>query len=55
VHTPPKPPPATSKVLGIFAKELEAEGFSEERVTALLVVALQQELRQNELMLIDGI
>lgn len=51
----PKAPPATAHVLGVFARELEQQGFSEERITALLVVALQGELRQNELMLLDGI
>lgn len=50
-----KPPPTSAHILGIFAKELEAEGFSEERITALLAVALQHELRQSELMLLDGI
>jgi hypothetical protein len=49
------PPPSTAHVMGLFAKELEEEGFSEERVTALLAVALQHELRQSELMLLDGI
>jgi hypothetical protein len=39
--------------MGVFAAELEAEGFSEERVTALLAVALQHELRTTELMLLN--
>lgn len=39
------PKPRTAYTLGVFAKELEAEGFTEDRVTALLVVALTHELR----------
>lgn len=54
-RTPPKTPPTTAHIMGLFAKELEAENFSEERITALLAVALQHELRQDELMLLDGI
>jgi hypothetical protein len=53
--TTPKTPPATAHVMGVFAKELEEEGFDDERITALLVVALTSELRQNELMVLDGI
>lgn len=54
-RTPPAPPPTTAHIMGLFAKELEEQGFTEERVTALLAVALQHELRQGELMLLDGI
>jgi len=49
----PEAPPSTAHVMAVFAKELEAEGFAEERVTALLAVALQHELRSSELMLLD--
>ncbi len=51
----PKTPSTTAHVMGVFAKELEDEGFSEERVTALLAVALQHELRQSELMVLAGV
>lgn len=45
--TPVKP--KTAHVLGVFAKELGDEGFTEDRVTALLVVALTHELRGDGL------
>lgn len=51
----PKTPPTTAHVMRVFADELEAEGFKEDRVTALLAVALQHELRQSELMVLDGV
>lgn len=51
----PKTPLTTAHIMGVFAKELEAEGFEEARVTALLAVALQHELRQSELMVLDGV
>lgn len=53
--TAKRTPATTAQVLGIFAKELEQEMFSEERITALLVVALTNELRQSELMVLDGV
>lgn len=50
----PKVPPTTAHVLAVFAAELRKEGFTEEQVTALLVVALQHELKQeNGLMILD--
>lgn len=49
-----KLPPTTAHVLAVFAGELRNEGFTEEQVTALLVVALQHELKQeNGLMILD--
>jgi len=48
-----KVPVTTAHLMAVFARELEAEGFSEDRVTALLSVALQHELRSAELMLLD--
>lgn len=48
-----KEPVTTAHVMAVFAKELEAEGFSEDRVTRLLAVALQHELRSAELMLLS--
>jgi hypothetical protein len=46
----------TAKTLAAFAHELEAEGFSEGRIDALLVAALEHELRQDGLtvMSVDG-
>lgn len=47
-------PPTTAHVLGVFARELRDEDFSEKRIDQLLVVALQHELKQeNGLMVLD--
>jgi hypothetical protein len=48
-----KVPATTAHIMGVFAKELEAVGFGEDRVTRLLAVALQHELRSAELMLLS--
>lgn len=47
--THPKIPTPTAVVLAVFAKELEDQGFSETRVDALLVKALEHELRGDGL------
>lgn len=41
--------PRTAQTLAAFAKELDAEGFSEAAIQALIVVALQHELRTEGL------
>lgn len=46
-----KVPERTAITLGKFAAELKEEGFTEDQVTKLLVVALTSELRTDELML----
>lgn len=51
-----KPTPRTAVTLAAFAKELDDEGFSEAAVQALVVVALQHELRTEGLWVgvVDG-
>lgn len=46
-------PKTTAHIMAVFARELEAVGFEEDRVTRLLAVALQHELRSAELMLLS--
>jgi hypothetical protein len=46
-------PHTTAHILAVFADELTAVGFSEDRITRLLAVALQHELRSAELMLVN--
>lgn len=53
MQEPKKLPPTTAHIMGVFAQELAAEGFSEDRITALLGIALQHELRAAELMLLN--
>jgi hypothetical protein len=43
----------TAVVLRVFAKELEAQGFSGSRIDALLVAALAHELRGDGLNLMS--
>lgn len=49
----PTVPHSTAHIMAVFAAELEAVGFTEDRVTRLLAVALQHELRSAELMLLS--
>lgn len=53
---PQRIPTPTARVLAVFARELEAEGFSETRIDALLVAALEHELKADGLtvMSLDG-
>jgi hypothetical protein len=48
-----KLPPTSADVLAVFAKELEAKGFSEDRITVLLAVALEREIRDTGLTVFD--
>lgn len=52
-HLGQKPPPTTAAVLGVFAKELEDQGFDDARITVLLAVALEREIRDDGLTVFD--
>lgn len=49
----PKKAPTTAHILWLFAKELESEGFQPNQVDLLLGIALTDELKRTEGLMMD--